>query len=276
MGFNLFDSFSSSPGRRAANQSYAANMGGLNLAGGQTNKGYGSAIGATKAGYRAAIPAFDYGTQQAAGQYTSALAPFGKILGQEQQGRNAYMDSLGLRGPAGNARAMDMFQVGPGYQFQMDQGNEALNRTAASRGMLTSGNNTEDILRFSHGLADQEYGGWQDRLAGFNPLAAANSRAAIMQNLASMYSGAGTAKANLLVGQGQDLSGLHTGRAGTLANLAIQRGQQGGQLAENRFAAENAANQNIWGAIGGVAGLAAGGMGMGAPWAASQNLPWLR
>lgn len=75
-----------------------------------------------------------------------------------------YRDALGLGGDEGTARALAAFQGGPGYQFQMEQGLDALDRRAASRGMLQSGNNNLDTLRFSQGLADQEWDDWLGNL----------------------------------------------------------------------------------------------------------------
>ena len=92
--------------------------------------------------------------------YTQATA------GAPQMQANA----LGLGGAAGNEAATNAFQAGPGYQFALDQGLQALNRNAASRGMLASGNNTQDILKYSQGLANQEYGNWQNRLGNFSEL----------------------------------------------------------------------------------------------------------
>lgn len=81
-------------------------------------------------------------------------------------GTNLYLDSLGVNGADGNNRAVGAFQAGPGYDFSISQALDALDRRAASRGMLASGNNTNDTLSTVTGLANQEYGNWQNRLAG--------------------------------------------------------------------------------------------------------------
>jgi hypothetical protein len=50
----------------------------------------------------------------------------------------------------------------PGYQFDFNQGVNALDRSAAARGRLNSGRQSKDLLRFGTGLADntlqQQYG----------------------------------------------------------------------------------------------------------------------
>lgn len=79
-----------------------------------------------------------------------------------------YKDALGLNGQAGNAATMDRFQAGPGYEFAMNQGLDALDRRAAAKGQLNSGNSTIDTLTYAQGLGNQEFGSWLDRLQGFD------------------------------------------------------------------------------------------------------------
>ena len=45
----------------------------------------------------------------------------------------------------------------PGYQFAYNQGLEAVNRTAAAKGQLGSGNRLYDLTKFGQGLASQTY-----------------------------------------------------------------------------------------------------------------------
>jgi len=87
-----------------------------------------------------------------------------------EKATNLYSDSLGVNGAEGNARASSAFTTGPGYQFNMDQGLQALERRAAAQGRLQSGQTGIDTLGFAQGLASQEYGGWQDRVAGLGSL----------------------------------------------------------------------------------------------------------
>jgi len=56
----------------------------------------------------------------------------------------------------------------PVYQFAQGEGVQALDRGAASRGMLNSGRSSKDLLRFGTGLADQTYGNQLQRLMGLN------------------------------------------------------------------------------------------------------------
>ena len=52
---------------------------------------------------------------------------------------------------------MNTFAQDPGYQFRMDQGTKALERSAAARGGLISGNTGGALQNYGQGLASQEY-----------------------------------------------------------------------------------------------------------------------
>ena len=54
----------------------------------------------------------------------------------------------------------------PGYQFRMAEGNKAIQRSAAARGLLQSGRTLKDLGRWSQGLAAQEYGNAYGRALG--------------------------------------------------------------------------------------------------------------
>lgn len=57
------------------------------------------------------------------------------------------------------------FYADPGYQFRMDEGNKAVERSAAARGGLLSGATMKAMTRYSQGLASSEYGNYTNRLA---------------------------------------------------------------------------------------------------------------
>lgn len=54
----------------------------------------------------------------------------------------------------------------PGYQFRMSEGMNALNRSAAAKGMALSGANIKGALQFGQGLASDEYNALLNRIAG--------------------------------------------------------------------------------------------------------------
>lgn len=152
------------------------------------------------------------------------------------------MDALGVNGDAGNTRATDAFHASPGYDWTRSQGIDAVNRSANARGMLGSGNTDADLLKYATGLANQEYGGWLDRLGGY-----------VSPELSATSGAAGGRAA----GYGA-LSGLSTDVAGKRLGLLNQRtdGQAG---ANNQIAqAGQQGSANLWGlglnALTGLAG----------------------
>jgi len=46
----------------------------------------------------------------------------------------------------------------PGYQFRMNQGQQALQQSAAARGVLNGGGTLKDVLQYGQDYASQEYG----------------------------------------------------------------------------------------------------------------------
>jgi len=123
------------------------------------------------------------------------------------------------------------FRETPGYQFQLDEGQKAINRSLAARGKLLSGPAVKEGMRFSQGLADQTYANHLSRLA----------------NMAGLG-------ANVAGQQGQ--FGITTGAG--LANSAIQ----GGNARASGYAATG---QAIGGGINTLAGLY-GAFGGGGGW----------
>ena len=55
----------------------------------------------------------------------------------------------------------------PGYEFAYNQGLEAVNRTAAAKGQLGSGNRLYDLTKYGQGLASQTYGNTISQLGNF-------------------------------------------------------------------------------------------------------------
>ena len=58
---------------------------------------------------------------------------------------------------------MDQITMDPSYQFQQQQGINAIDSSAAARGGLLSSGHTKDIQDYAQGLASQEYGKAYDR-----------------------------------------------------------------------------------------------------------------
>jgi hypothetical protein len=121
------------------------------------------------------------------------------------------------------------FQADPGYQFRQDEGMKALERSAAARGGLFSGRAMKDTLRFSQGLASQEFGSAFDRFNvnktnQFNRLA---SISGIGQTAANQTGGAlanyGNNVSNNIIGAGNAQAAGRVGSANAW-NSAIGQG----------------------------------------------------
>lgn len=145
---------------------------------------------------------YDTGRTEALAALERAGGTYQPLQTKYGAGTDLYLDSLGVNGADGNARAVGAFQTGPGYDFMVDQSLDALDRRAASRGMLASGNNTIDTLKTVTGLANQEYGNWQTRLAGLiNPeMTAAGGQAGVAGNVANLWTNDAQNRVNLASG----------------------------------------------------------------------------
>ena len=94
----------------------------------------------------------------------------GDYLDLGKRGAGLYADAMGLGGEDGVGRAREAFTTGPGYQFAMDQGQQAIERLGSKYGRGNSGNTDLDMLRYATGFADQNYGDWLTRLGGYNDM----------------------------------------------------------------------------------------------------------
>lgn len=131
------------------------------------------------------------GEQKSAGALNQAVAGYDPYVKAGAAATAMNANALGLNGASGNEAATGAFQAGPGYQFAMDQGTNAALRGASAAGMLNSGNTLTALTGYGQGLANQEYGGWLDRLSGASAqgLSAAGGQAGALGGLASLYQG---------------------------------------------------------------------------------------
>lgn len=133
------------------------------------------------------------------------FAPFRQV---GTQAINSLANLSGLNGSAD----FSSFERSPGYQFRLQQGEQALNRSAAARGRLDSGATMQDLMNYGQGMASQEFGAHYNRLAGLagagqtstNQLAGFGAQAAAAQGNA--MAGMGQARASGYINQGNALS----------------------------------------------------------------------
>ena len=183
------------------------------------------------------------GERDVRGQYGNALGYYDPYAARYNAGSQMYANALGLGGQGGTQAAQGAFQAGPGYDYAVKQGLQGVMRNASSLGNIASGNTAMALQDRGNQLANQEYGGWLDRLQGYDPLA---------MHTADARAGISTGLGDRLLGLSGDRAGINwaadTGIAGARGNYQMGKDQTGA---------------NIFGAITG--GLKLGGqlLGMG-------------
>jgi hypothetical protein len=122
---------------------------------------------------------------------------------------------------------MEQFQADPGYAFRLQEGIKALDRSAAARGGLLSGNQLRGITEFGQNLGSQEFGNAFNRYQ--------LERQARLGPLQS------------LTGMGQTTANTLTGLAGTYGQNMAQNAAQTGNIRASGYM--NTANA-LTGALG--------------------------
>lgn len=125
---------------------------------------------------------------------------------------------------------MNDFQQDPGYQFQLQQGEQAMQRSAAASGMLNSTGTEQNLNNYAQGMANTDY---QQALSNFTT------------NQQQRY--------NML-----------SGMAGMGLGSATQLGNMGQQAANGMSAAQMASGNAQASGIMGQANAVSGGLGMAA------------
>jgi hypothetical protein len=151
---------------------------------------------------------------------------------------------------------MNQFQQDPGYAFRLKEGQQALDRSAAARGGLISGNALKAAQRYGQEMGSQEY------MNAFNRYQ--TERAARLNPLQSL-TGMGQTTANTLGAAGQNYATGAGNIAGTMAgnvgNIYAQQGVNQG----NALLAGSQARTSSYGDIAKLFGQNYGGGGMGGP-----------
>lgn len=187
-------------------------------------------------GSNAASKATDAGVQ--ASEKNTALARdiFNLTRADNTLGRNVGNQSLmalaQLTGlvptAAGQQSPISQFQKSPGYQFRLGEGVNAIDRSAASRGLLNSGGTLKALTRYGQGVGSDEFNNYTNRLgmlAGFGTQANANNANAganFQTGATQANNAAAQARISGYTGQANALGGIAGGAANTalLAKLA--------------------------------------------------------
>src|SRR5215831_18097458 len=114
-----------------------------------------------------ALPALQQGYDVGKGDITQAIGAYQPLaqLGQTySSGAPTLMGALGVGTPDQVAAAQSAFKADPGYQFALDQAQQAAMRGAAAGGMTASGNLLDALQKNAVGYANQDYQNWLKNL----------------------------------------------------------------------------------------------------------------
>lgn len=136
----------------------------------------------------------------------------------------------------------------PGYAFQLQQGTDAINKDAALKGTLFSGNTGTALQQYGQGLASTTYGNVYNRALN----SYLTNQNTFNQNQGNQFSRLGYL-ANLGQGAANTMSGYTQAGAQNLGNIYGNIGQQGAQQLNNVGAAQASGTVGAANAYGGIA-----------------------
>lgn len=163
-------------------------------------------------------------------QLQSQLGTFSQTLGPQYQDVATQLGSISNQFNAGygatpaSAWSPEVIQAkleaDPGYQFRLQQGTQAMERSAAAKGNLLSGNTLAAAQQFGQGLASEQYDKKIQQLTNAVQMQAPsmNQQGALLQNAGQYLS---------QTGQQQGAAAGDTGKA--IANAGQQAYNLGGQ-----------------------------------------------
>lgn len=112
------------------------------------------------------------------------------LLPYNQGGQTAFNNLsslLGMNGQANTQGMLSSLQNYPGYQFALQQGGQAVDRSAASKGLMLSGGQLKDLTAYGQGMGSQLFNTYFNQNAGLANLG---------ENAAAQTGNAGSAAAN--------------------------------------------------------------------------------
>jgi hypothetical protein len=142
--------------------------------------------------------------QQVYNDQQAAFQPY-QQAGTNALGAYNYLLGLGPK-PAGYAG----FEQSPGFDFQLSQGQRAIDGSAASRGGVFSGATLKAQQQFGTGLAQQDFYNYLAQLSGLSNM---GTNAAGMTATAGSNFGAGQGNALASIGNAQAAGAIGVGNA---------------------------------------------------------------
>lgn len=123
---------------------------------------------------------------------------------------------------------MSAFTESPDYQFNLAEGQKAIDRSLAARGKGLSGAAVREGVRYASGMASNEFGNFYNRLAGLAGLGqagintSANAGANSASTIANANANAGAARSSAYMTGAQ---GVNNAVQGGIANYMYGRGR---------------------------------------------------
>lgn len=202
------------------NQGYSAGQDALTRANAQGTRDINS-------GSNAALNDISSGSSNALGRIDAAGRPLSSLGDKYGGATSLALDALGVNGAGGNTRAQDAFTTSPGYNFNLNQGLDAINRARAASGQLAGGNTDRSVQEYGAGLASNEYNNWLNSLLGFTKpeLSATTGAANIGAKGADIANQAGINSGNIDLNRTKMLANIANTYGINSSNLATAKGR---------------------------------------------------
>lgn len=176
----------------------------------------------------------------------SAPGMSGGLLGAVRTPFNPFVQA-GQQAAGSLTGGLEAFINDPGMRFRLEEGQKALERSAAARGGLVGGRTLKDVARFSQGLASEEFGNAFNRAlatAGLG-LGAAGTQAGLTRavggDITQGLLGLGATTGGISRDIGDILGGSALGAAQSIA----QRERLLGQIKANKKAGQQTLGERI-------------------------------
>ena len=191
----------------------------------------------------------------AAAKTASKASMFAALL-QQKQYKQGRADLAPWRTAGGEAvnKLWNLVQTGPGeyqkspyYNFLMKEGTNALERGAAARGNLLSGQQQKSLVGYGKDLASMDYDNWLNNwyksLTPYQSLAGLGSTTSIATG--QLGANAAALAGGYINQAGQYRAAGQLGVGNTLANSMSSGGYNLGQIAQNVLSQYSQGNQGI-------------------------------
>ena len=209
-----------------SNAIYEKNMGLINQrfqeATSNLNTYFDTAESSIKGSFAKGLESLNTNFQTAIQSVKDVAEPFrqSNLMAQQE-----YRNMLGLGDKSAEQIQSDLEKT-PGYQFQYQQGQKALERAQAARGNLLSGRAVLEAQEFGQGMAQSAF---QDRMS--NLMGLMNATSPVLAQLTGQ-------QAQLQAGLGQAQMGAQQAQAGMLSGLQAERGAQLAGLSQAQMGTE--------------------------------------